>query len=182
MAECKQINEGLNYKDMVGMLKPTLYIDEFSSKIAEDDEIVVLSFYVKNDRVCNDLINWFEKGYQYILDADRSPGEVSPNRYLVFVEIERRTRLIDQIKELIEDLETLTEWRLNNWVITHDGQDTKYDPEVLKDMIDLSPHVYRLNHEKELNEMRTAANLPTKSTLKGKDPELDIIRMQAGIL
>lgn len=173
---------GLQYKDMVGIIKPTLHIDDFSSKIANDDEIAVLSFYTTNSQVCDDLISWFEKGYDFVIDADRSPGEVSPNRYLVFVEVERRTRLIEQIKELLEGLGTLTEHDLDEWIITHDNQETHYDPEALEGMLDLSPHVYRLNHEAELNEMRVIAGLPFKGSLKGKDAELDVIRSQAGIL
>ena len=176
------LTEGLQYKDMVGIIKPTLYVDEFSSKIGDDDEIAVLSFYLTNSIGCDDLIAWFEKGYEYVLDADRSPGEVSPNRFLVFVEIARRTRLIGQIEELLLDLGTLTEFELDEWTITHDGQSTEFDATVLESMLDLSPHVYRLNNEAELNEMRTAANLPVKSVLKGNDPELDVIRVQAGIL
>lgn len=173
---------GLEYKDMVGVVKPTLYVDEFASKIAGDDEVAVLSFYLTSDRVCDDLINWFEKGYEYVLDADKSPGEVAPHRYLVFVEISRRTRLILQIKELLEDLETLTEHKLQDWKITANGKETHYDPEALKNMIDLSPHVYRLNHEEELNEMRMAANIPVKPCLTGSDADLDVVRSQAGIL
>jgi len=173
---------GLQFKDMVGIIKPTLFIDEFSSKIADDDEISVLSFYVKNSQVCDDLINWFEKGYNYVLDADRSPGEVKPNRYLVFVEIDRMTTLVAQIKELLEDLSTLTEHELKDWVITHNGNEMPFDEELLNDALDLSPHLYRKHHEDELNEMRTIANLPVKPTLVGRDKDLDVIRAQAGLL
>jgi len=180
----KELYEGLQYKDMVGVIKPTLYVDEFASKIADDDEIAVLSFYTTNAQVCDDLINWFEKGYEYIMDADKSPGEISPGRYLVYVEIARRTRLIAQIKELLEDLETLTEYKLKDWNITHDGVDTKYDAEALNKMIDLSPHKYRQNHEEELNEMRITAGLNVKPIYRTrkKDPDMDLFRSRAGLL
>jgi hypothetical protein len=79
------LNEGLEYKDLVGMMKPTIHIDEFSSKMGDDDEIVVASFYVRDKQAGQDLVDWFEKGYDFILDADMSPGEVKPNRYLVYV-------------------------------------------------------------------------------------------------
>ena len=38
------LNEGLGYKDLAGMLKNTMYIDDFASKMGDDDEIVVASF------------------------------------------------------------------------------------------------------------------------------------------
>ena len=51
----KKINEGLEYKAMVDMIKPTVYVDEFKSKVGEDDAYVVLSFYVHNIIVAEDL-------------------------------------------------------------------------------------------------------------------------------
>jgi len=174
----------LRHKDFEGLVKPTLYIDEFESKIASDDEIVVLSFIVLNAGLCNDMVEWFEKGYDFVMDADKSPGEVYPNKYLVYVEIKRRTQLIQQIKELLEDLETLTEFKLEEWEITSKGKSTFYDEKKLKKILDLSPHVYRINNEEELNEMRTMASIPIKSTLNKKDIDSDLEEMlvQAGII
>ena len=78
-------NEGLDFKALKGVLQPTLHIDEFSSKMGGDDEVVVLSFSVTNENAAKDLVSWFEKGYEFILDGDRSPGEIAPNTHLVFV-------------------------------------------------------------------------------------------------
>ena len=55
--------EGLEYKDLVGMMKPTIHVDEFASKMGDDDEIIVLSFFVRSKQAAKDLVNWFEKGY-----------------------------------------------------------------------------------------------------------------------
>jgi len=77
------LQEGLKHKDMIGLIKPTVHIDEFVSKMGNDDDIATVSFYTKNSKVADDLVEWFEKGYDFVLDADRSPGEIKPNRYLV---------------------------------------------------------------------------------------------------
>ena len=79
--------EGLGYKDMEGLIKPVIHVDEFTSKMGEDDDIIVLSFFLRDPTAAKDLMNWFERGYDFIIDADRSPGEIKKNRYLVFVEI-----------------------------------------------------------------------------------------------
>ena len=50
-----QLSEGLNYKDMVGILKPTVHIDEFVSKMGEDADIAVVSFYVRDKAAAKDL-------------------------------------------------------------------------------------------------------------------------------
>ena len=85
------LSESLGYKDLEGLMKPTVHVDEFSSKMGDDDDIIVISFFVRDAQAAKDLMAWFEKGYDFVLDADKSPGEVKPNRYLVYVEIRRRS-------------------------------------------------------------------------------------------
>jgi len=175
----KKLKEGLEYKDMVDMIKPTVYVDEFKSKVGEDDAYVVLSFYVHNIIVAEDLVKWFETGYTFIIDADRSPGEIEPNRYLVFVEIKRRTQLIEQIKEMLEDFATLTDLELSDWVISYNGEEYEYDADVLTDVLILSPQSYREEHEMELNEMRMASGIPHKNIYRGTDDALNEMRSLA---
>ena len=69
--------ESLEYKDLEGMMKPTIHVDEFTSKMGDDDDIIVVSFFVRDDQAAKDLMQWFEKGYDFVLDADKSPGERS---------------------------------------------------------------------------------------------------------
>ena len=145
----RSLNEGLEYKDMTDMVKPTVYVDEFKSKVGDDDAYVVLSFYVHNAVVAEDLIKWFESGYEFVIDADRSAGEIEPNKFLVFTEIKRRTSLIEQMQEMLEDFETLTEHTLKDWVITFEGVDYEFDPEILSEVLILSPQDYREVHEME---------------------------------
>ena len=177
----KKINEGLEYKAMVDMIKPTVYVDEFKSKVGEDDAYVVLSFYVHNIIVAEDLVKWFETGYTWVIDADRSPGEIEPNRYLVFVEIKRRTQLIEQIREMLEDFSTLTDLELEDWTITFEREDYPFDPEILNKKLILSPQSYRETHEMELNEMRLAAGMPHKNIYRDTDIGLNKMRMLAHI-
>jgi hypothetical protein len=44
--------EGLQYKDLEGIMKPTIHVDEFSSKMGDDEDIIVLSFFVR-DKACS---------------------------------------------------------------------------------------------------------------------------------
>ena len=40
------LSESLGFKDLEGMMKPTVHVDEFSSKMGDDDDVIVLSFFV----------------------------------------------------------------------------------------------------------------------------------------
>ena len=113
----QRLSEGLEYRDLVGVMKPTLHVDEFASKMGDDDDIVTLAFTIKGEQAGKDLSDWLERGYDYILDATVSKGEISPGRYLVFAEMERRTTVPQKIVELISDLETLTDIPCKEWTV-----------------------------------------------------------------
>jgi hypothetical protein len=176
------LQEGLNHKDMVGLIKPTVHIDEFVSKMGNDDDIATVSFYTKNSKVADDLVEWFEKGYDFVLDADRSPGEIKPNRYLVYVEIKRRSSLPKQIEELIKDLTSLTEYEASDWTVKYDDSEMDFDIDYLESRLLLSPREYRINKEADLNTMRESAGLKTKSVYDKKDKDIILIQQQANII
>jgi hypothetical protein len=91
---------------MEGLIKPTIHIDEFTSKMGDDDDIIVISFFVRNPDAAKDLMNWFERGYDWVLDASVSEGELEAGKYLVFVEMNRRSVAPARIVELLKDLKT----------------------------------------------------------------------------
>jgi hypothetical protein len=173
--------EGLQYKDLEGMMKPTVHVDEFSSKMGDDDDIIVLSFFLRGKASADDLVNWFEKGYDFVLDADTSPGEIKPNRFLVYVEIRRRSSAPKNVAELIDDLGTLTEFEPDDWQKKYKGKTSDWSPEAFAEKVPLSPKEYRERTERDLNEMRVAAGLNVKTTYD-RDLAIQSIQSAAGIL
>jgi hypothetical protein len=175
--------ENLNFKDLDGLMKPTIHVDEFSSKMGDDDDIIVLSFFVRDPAAAKDLMSWFEKGYDFVLDADRSPGEIKPNRYLVYVEIRRRSTAGAQVEELLDDLNTLTEFeKADNWTMHYRGKSIPFSRDAFDATVPLSPRAYREQYESDLNEMRIAAGMPVVTTYDRKDPELQAIQTAAGLI
>jgi hypothetical protein len=175
--------ENLNFKDLDGLMKPTIHVDEFSSKMGDDDDIIVLSFFVRDPGAAKDLMSWFEKGYDFVLDADRSPGEIKPNRYLVYVEIRRRSTAGAQVEELLNDLNTLTEYeKATDWTMHYQGKSVPFSRDAFDQTVPLSPRAYRERHEGDLNEMRVSAGLPVVTTYDRQDPALQSIQSAAGII
>jgi len=154
---------GLEYKCLEGMIKPTIHIDEFASKMGEDDDVCVASFYVTDEQAAKDLVSWFEKGYDFVLDADRSPGEIKPNRYLVYVEMKRRSNISNNLSTMLEDLSTLCELEPKDWVFRYGKEETEFTTENFERVVPTSPKAYRLDKELGLNEVRTRAGLKTKT-------------------
>lgn len=172
--------EALEYKDMEGMIKPTVHVDEFASKMGDDEDIIVISFYIRSDQAARDLMSWFEKGYDWVLDADRSPGEIRPGRYLVYVEMRRRSTAGEKVAHMIEDLETLCEHTPSDWSMTYDGKVYPFDRDTFDRLIPLSPRAYREQRDQGLNEMRSAAGLDV-ITVKNNDPTIQKLQSAAGI-
>jgi len=168
--------EALEYKDMEGMLKPTVHVDEFSSKMGDDDDVIVLSFFVRSEQAADDLVNWFEKGYDWVLDADRSPGEIKPSRYLVYIEMRRRSSSGKHVETLIDDLTTLTEFEPRDWIMVYEDKEYPFTVETFDRLVPLSPKDYRKQKEKDLNEMRVAAGVAPKQIY---ERERDIRQLQA---
>lgn len=153
--------EGFDYHDLVNQITPTVTVDEYSAKMGTDDDIVTLCFTIKGEQAGRDLVGWLERGYDYVLDAQVSTGEISPGKYLVFVEMERRIRVPERIVELITDMETLTDIPCKDWTVIVDDEDYDADVNQLKKVIVLSPKEYREKNEVDLNEMREISGIKT---------------------
>ena len=168
---------------MEGLIKPTIHVDEFSSKMGDDDDIIVISFFVRDPQAAKDLMSWFEKGYDFVLDADRSPGEIKPGRYLVYVEIRRRSTAGGYVEQLLDDLNTLTEYTgSQDWIMHYRDQEVPFSRDTFDSTVPLTPKAYRNRYEKELNEVRIAAGVPVVTTYNKRDRDLQIIQAAAGII
>ena len=108
MQNNQQLNEGLRPLDLQEMIYPTFEVDTYSSKMGEDRDVCVVSFKVKDRAPAKDLMEFIEKGYHFVLDSDVSSGENENGEYSVFVELERSSRLAEQIKELTYGVRKLT--------------------------------------------------------------------------
>lgn len=108
------LTEGLRMGDLKEYVSDMFTVDQYSSKMGEDSDVVVLGFRVKEKYPATDLMEFIEKGYTFILDADMSAGEEPDGQYQVFVEIERTPKLPGQIKHLLSGISQLCDcydWR-----------------------------------------------------------------------
>jgi hypothetical protein len=126
---------------------------------------------------------WFEKGYDFVLDADRSPGEIKPSRYLVYVEIRRRSTAGGHVETLLNDLNTLTEFAdSSDWTMHYRGKTGPFSRDTFDSTVPLTPKAYRDRYEQDLNEVRIAAGIPVVTTYNKQDRALQTIQSAAGII
>ena len=104
----KVISEGLRAGDLAETIYPHFEIDSFRSKMGEDEDICVLTFQSKDRYPAKDMMEFIEKGYGFVLDADVSAGENEEGEYSIFVEMERTKNVAENIMEMLYGLEKLT--------------------------------------------------------------------------
>lgn len=110
----RTLNESLRSGDLKDYVSEIFSVDRFKSKMGEDEDILVLSFRVKEKMPAIDLMEFIEKGYNFILDADVSAGEEHDGQYQVFVELERTPHIQSQLMELFNGVSQLCDcysWR-----------------------------------------------------------------------
>ncbi len=176
------LNEGLDYHDMKKQIDKVVSVDEYAAKMGEDSEIVTVTFIVNSKLAAKDLVSWLEIGYDFILDASVSEGEVEPGRWLVFVEMKRKSNVPDKIVEILTDLETLTDMKVTDYIVKVDDEEHDANVEILRQVIPTSRFEYdkRSKQEDELNEMREIAGLENKN-LHNIDDEIRKYISNAGL-
>jgi hypothetical protein len=178
------INEGLEQNDLARLVHPELHIDEYKSKMGKDEDIVVLSFKVTGREPAEDLVNFIEKGYEWVLDADVSAGELDDGDFLVFVEVDREPAVADNVIGMMKDIMNLTSQVLGEWSVQIRSKPEKLEltADNIRNNVPLTTGSYQTQYGKKgLDEMRTAAGVPVTTRAPVND-HTQTIRSLAGIL
>jgi len=175
------LTEGMDHLDLKGQITPELGVDEYQAQMGSDDEIVTCSFVVKGQQPAEDLVDWLEKGYDWILDAQVSSGEITSGKFVVFVEMNRRTKVPERIYEMLEDLEVLTGQLIEEWAVIIEGEKYPVEVDALKRVIILSPQDYRAKKEMEVGEDHPGEEAEEKIDATDVDKELSEMRNVAGL-
>jgi hypothetical protein len=114
MSKLKTISEGLRAGDLKNMISPRFTVDQYKSKMGADRDVIVLAFQIKEKFAAIDVMEFVEKSYEFILDADMSTGEEQDGTYRMFVELERKPVAAEQIRQILKGLDRLCDidvWR-----------------------------------------------------------------------
>lgn len=135
--------EGLRSKDLENTISHRFTVDQFKSKMGEDEEVMVLSFKVTDKFPAIDLMEFIEKGYDFVLDADMSTGEEQDGEYRVFVELLRKDKAVDEINELLDGMSKLTGNDIWRFKFLRDVDSHEFTPEKFREIVPLSGDKYK---------------------------------------
>jgi|TARA_B110000858_G_scaffold196580_1_gene255748 hypothetical protein len=150
---------GLHQGDLKDLVYNIFEIDSYKSKMGNDKDIVTLSFSTLTKESGEDLVDFIEKGYNFVLDADVTAGEQSDGTYKVFVEMERKTSVPQEIMELINGLKSLCELDEFKYRYYKSFDSTAIDEELLGGSIPLTAEDYEMTvNESNLNNYKNFFN------------------------
>lgn len=178
-----RLNEGLELGDLRRIVHPELHVDEFKSKLGDDCDVIVLSLKLDSKEPANDLVGFIEKGYDWVLDADVSSGEMDDGSYIVFIELERSEDAAENIISLMTDLMNLTDQDLEDWRVRYykSHKETTLTLESLQQLIPTSPEAYeKLYGNVDLDKLKNAAGVKV-DTKAPKNEFTESLRIAAGI-
>jgi multimeric flavodoxin WrbA len=184
-----QLFEGLEHGDLKRLIHPKLHIDEFKSKMGDDADIIVLSFKTDNKEPAKDLMNFIERGYEWILDADISAGELEDGEYLVFAELARDMKSAKNIQTLIKDILNLTDQKISEWKFQYRKDSSEYDLTVenINRIVPTSPEAYVAKfgetdevESDEIDAMKETARVPMNKKAPVND-FTESLRVAAGL-
>jgi hypothetical protein len=136
--------EGLRPGDLRNMVSNRFTVDQYKSKMGGDEDILVLAFRVKDKFPAIDAMEFIEKGYMFVLDADMSTGEESDGEYAVFVELERDEKVPKQVEELLKGLGRLCDCEKWRFKYFKDIDSHEFTREAFEKFIPLNPEAYKL--------------------------------------
>lgn len=181
------LKEGIEQGDLKRLVHPELHVDEYKSKLGKDEDVCVVSFKVTGKGPAKDLVNFIEKGYDWVVDADISSGEMDDGDFIVFVEIDRTKEISTHIIKLMSDLMNITDQALDDWRVRYykSVDDHELTEEALAELIPGSPEAYREKYgqdeaEENLDDLRAAAGVEVK-TKAPKNEYTESLRNLAGI-
>lgn len=184
-SQYKRLLEGLEASDLARLVDRRVTVDEYKSKVGSDSEICVLTFKVQGKDPALDLVNFIEKSYDWVLDADASSGELNDGDYLVFVEADREESLVDNLITMFEDIARLTDINSEDWIIStvkpHKSELISAD--AIRQLVALTPEAYELkskNKAAELDNLKLAAGIKVE-TRAPKNDFTESLRIAAGI-
>ena len=139
---CK-LFEGLRPLDLKDVIHDLFEVDVFESKMGDDEDVCVLAFQATDRSPARDLMEFFEKSYSFVLDADVSAGENAAGEYTIFVEIPRTPNIVDQIEDLVYGVRKLTGIKEFKFRYHKDSTVNKFSTDLIKEIVPITPAAYK---------------------------------------
>lgn len=118
MLSSHELNEGLKIGELEKMISFELSIDEYRSKVMEDDESIVIVFRAENRDALYDLGSFIERGPYPVVDTEVSDRLDKNGFYLLFIEMERNKKFVKHFLFMMSKINNLLNSKMRDWHFT----------------------------------------------------------------
>ena len=143
-----KLKEGLTQGSLEHLVQPLLSVDEYESKISNKRAIVV-GFFVEDADPARDLSHFIDRSSYDVLDTEVSPAPTPDGHFVVFVELLRDVKFVENLLKLLEEVSNITE--IDDWSFVapsiDDPEDVNQDN--LKEYIVLDPNQINDNEDEQ---------------------------------
>lgn len=110
-----KLNENLRQNDLKYCISNFISVDEYVSKI--DDDNITVAFFCNDDEIASELKDFIEKAFFIeIRDIEIADTITEDNKYILFVEFERKTSFPKLLLNVLKDVSFLTDEK--KWFFT----------------------------------------------------------------
>lgn len=95
----------LKEHDLIDTVLSKISIDEFEPKTGDAKDVLVMGFYVTEDSVGYDLYKFLSGSIMEVRDLEVSPNPNEDGYFMVFVEMDRNEKAVEQIKSFVDEAE-----------------------------------------------------------------------------
>ena len=117
----------LRVGDLEHLIKPLVSIDEYDSKLGKNEEVIVVTFFAKDEDPGKDLNSFIQKGNPSILDVELSPAPSEDGSYLIFAEFLRNEQFPKELMDLVDSITPLV--KIDKW---------KFKPYKVSEIVELN--------------------------------------------
>ncbi len=129
--------------DLKGTILPKVSIDEFEPKAGDNENVIVVAFYLLDQPPAEDLNTFIQRGFIDQLDVEVSPNTDDEGRYLVFVEMSRNDTFPSKLQALLKDVENVSgpmDWKVTTYL--SDDREFEVSDPAIYDFIVTNPDEY----------------------------------------
>ncbi|MDA8842098.1 hypothetical protein N9N08_00300 [bacterium] len=98
----------LRENDLVNTMFKDISIDEFEPKTGDTKDVLVLGFYLNENLSGKDLYSYLNNSIIEIRDVEVSPNPNPEGRFMVFLEMDRKIDIYNNVKDVVKEVERLS--------------------------------------------------------------------------
>jgi hypothetical protein len=149
------ITEGVHHDDLHSLIDPIASIDEYKSKIGNDENIIVIAILIKDKEPADDLSDFIETR-RGVLDVDTSIGPDTDGMYTVYIEINRDSKCFYMIDDILTDIQQVDSeieaWKFKSY--EYKGKVSYWNKENFNEHIITSSYDYVIKHDPKARKIK----------------------------